>query len=421
MRDAPGVAFVTSTVVQKSESSLNLFGGGGEEASRQGEDTGSGIVIDSNGTILTNYHVVENAIKVTVSFEKGKSVEAKVVGKDPSNDLAVLRISTDGLTLHPLTLGDSSTVQVGDPVLAIGNPFDLERTLTTGVISALQRQITAPNGFTIDNVLQTDAPINPGNSGGPLLNEAGEVIGINSQIETGGSGYDGSVGIGFAVPINTAKSEIATLEKGGTIRGAYLGLTSLTIDGSLSALNLPVKEGALVESVQKGTAAEKAGIRGGNINGTVEGSQVAVGGDIIVSIDGKTVASSEDLANDIEAKKPGETVKHRVAAGEREGRLRTQDGEREARRTPQLRAQPADARRLASAPEAATGVGAAVARRQSPTATSRRRTQRPATSPRPVATAGRRRTARRAPRYRWGMSTLRDRPEGEDLRHHQPA
>jgi len=308
VRDAPGVAFVTSTVVQKSESSLNLFGGGGEEATRQGQDTGSGIVIDSNGTILTNYHVVENAIKVTVSFEKGKSVEAKVVGKDPSNDLAVLRISPDGLTLHPLTLGDSSTVQVGDPVLAIGNPFDLERTLTTGVISALQRQITAPNGFAIDNVLQTDAPINPGNSGGPLLNEAGEVIGINSQIETGGSGSDGSVGIGFAVPINTAKSEIATLEKGGTIRGAYLGLTSLTIDGSLSALNLPVKRGALVESVQKGTAAEKAGIRGGNISGTVEGSQVAVGGDIIVSIEGKAVTSSEDLANDIEAKKPGDTV-----------------------------------------------------------------------------------------------------------------
>ena len=148
-----------------------MFGGG--ETQRQGEATGSGIVIDTNGTILTNYHVVENAIKVTVSFEKGKAVEAKVVGKDPSNDLAVLRIPTDGLTLHPLTLGDSSAVQVGDPVLAIGNPFDLERTLTTGVISALQRQITAPNGFTIDNVLQTDAPINPGNSGGPLLERRG--------------------------------------------------------------------------------------------------------------------------------------------------------------------------------------------------------------------------------------------------------
>jgi S1-C subfamily serine protease len=306
VKDAPGVAFVTSTIVQKSESSpFNLFGGG--ETQQKGEATGSGIVIDANGTILTNYHVVENAIKVTVSFEKGKTVNAQVVGKDPSNDLAILRIQPDGLTLHPLTLGNSSAAQVGDPVLAIGNPFDLERTLTTGVISALQRQITAPNGFTIDNVLQTDAPINPGNSGGPLLNAAGEVIGINSQIETGGSG-GGSVGIGFAVPIDTAKSEISELEKGGTVRGAYIGLTSLTIDGSLSALNLPVKSGALVQSVQKGTPAEKAGIKGGTVSGSTEGGQVAVGGDIVTSIDGKAVNSSEDLANDISAKKPGNTI-----------------------------------------------------------------------------------------------------------------
>jgi S1-C subfamily serine protease len=304
VRDAPGVAFVTSTIVQRTESPFNLFGG---ESQRQGQATGSGIVISSNGTILTNYHVVENAIKVTVSFEKGKTVEAQVVGKDPSNDLAVLKIPTDGLTLHPLTLGDSSAVTVGDPVYAIGNPFDLQRTLTTGVISALQREITAPNGFAINNVLQTDAPINPGNSGGPLLDAGGRVIGINSQIETGGTG-GGSVGIGFAVPINTAKSEIAQLEKGGTVRGAYLGLTSLTIDGSLSALNLPVKSGALVQSVQKSSAASKAGIRGGAVTTTTENGQVSVGGDIITSIDGKKVASSEELANDVAAKKPGNTV-----------------------------------------------------------------------------------------------------------------
>ena len=303
VRDAPGVAFVTSTIVQKSESPFNLFGGG--EAQRQGTATGSGIVIDSNGTILTNYHVVENAIKVTVSFEKGKTVEATVVGKDPSNDLAVLRIHPDGVTLHPLALGNSASAQVGDPVYAIGNPFDLQRTLTTGVVSALQREITAPNGFTISNVLQTDAPINPGNSGGPLLDALGRVIGINSQIETGGSG-GGSVGIGFAVPINTAKAEIAQLEKGGTLRGAYLGLTSLTVDGSLSALNLPVKSGALVQTVQKGTPAEKAGIHGGTI--TTENGQIAVGGDIIVGIDGKAVNSSEELSNAIGAKKPGDVV-----------------------------------------------------------------------------------------------------------------
>jgi S1-C subfamily serine protease len=306
VKDAPGVVFVTSTIVQKTESPFNLFGGG--ETQRQGQATGSGIVINDNGTILTNYHVVESAIKVTVSLEKGKTVDAQVVGKDPSNDLAVLHIHPDGLALHPLTLGVSSGVQVGDPVLAIGNPFDLERTLTTGVISALQRQITAPNGFTINNVLQTDAPINPGNSGGPLLDASGRVIGINSQIETGGSG-GGSVGIGFAVPIDTAKAEISQLEKGGTVRGAYIGLTSLTVDGSLSALNLPVKSGALVQSVQKGTPAEKAGIKGGTVTGSTEGGQVAVGGDIIVSIDGKAINTSEDLANDISSKKPGNTVK----------------------------------------------------------------------------------------------------------------
>jgi S1-C subfamily serine protease len=303
VRDAPGVAFVTSTIVQKSESPFNLFGGG--ESQRQGQATGSGIVIDSNGTILTNYHVVENAIKVTVSFEKGKTVEAQIIGKDPSNDLAILRIHPDGLTLHPLTLGNSGSAQVGDPVYAIGNPFDLQRTLTTGVISALQREITAPNGFAINNVLQTDAPINPGNSGGPLLDALGRVIGINSQIETGGNG-GGSIGIGFAVPINTAKAEIAQLEKGGTLRGAYLGLTSLTIDASLSALNLPVKAGALVQTVQAGTPAAKAGIRAGTI--TTENGQIAVGGDIIISVDGKAVNSSEDLSNAIGAKKPGDTA-----------------------------------------------------------------------------------------------------------------
>jgi S1-C subfamily serine protease len=302
-KDAPGVAFVTSTIVRETESPFGLKG-----ESQQGQATGSGFVINSgDGTILTNYHVVENAVKVMVSFEHGKAVEAKVVGKDPSNDLAVLHIPTDGLTLHQLVLGDSSKAQVGDPVLAIGNPFGLDRTLTTGVVSALQRQITAPNGFTIGNVLQTDAPINPGNSGGPLLNGAGEVIGINSQIETGGSG-GGSVGIGFAVPINTAKTELSQLEKGGTVRGAYLGVSTLTIDASLSGLNLPVKSGALVETVEAGTPAAKAGIRGGNLEAQLSGSKVAVGGDIIVGIDGKPIASAEDLSNLIASKKPSDTI-----------------------------------------------------------------------------------------------------------------
>ncbi|MGC2373755.1 MAG: trypsin-like peptidase domain-containing protein [Solirubrobacteraceae bacterium] len=302
VKDAPGVAYITSTIVRQSESP---FGFGGE--SQQGQATGSGFVINADGTILTNYHVVENAVKVNVSFEHGKTVQARVIGKDPSNDLAVLRIPTEGLTLHPLTLGDSAKAQVGDPVLAIGNPFGLDRTLTTGVVSALQRQITSPNGFQIDNVLQTDAPINPGNSGGPLLNAAGEVIGINSQIETGGSG-GGSVGIGFAVPIDTAKTELTQLEKGGTVRGAYLGVSTLTIDGSLSALNLPVKSGALVETVEAGTPAAKAGIRAGNLEAQIGTGKVAVGGDIVVKADGKPIPNAESLSALIASKKPGDTI-----------------------------------------------------------------------------------------------------------------
>jgi S1-C subfamily serine protease len=314
-QDAPGVVFVTSTIVRHTESPFDF----GEENEQQGTATGSGFVIASGGTILTNWHVVEDAVKVTVSLDNNKTVDAKVVGKDPSNDLAVLRIPTDGLTLHPLTLGDSGAAQVGDPVLAIGNPFGLNRTLTTGVISALQRRITAPNGFTIDNVLQTDAPINPGNSGGPLLDAAGRVIGINSQIETGGNG-NGSVGIGFAVPISTAKAELSALERGGTVRGAYLGLTSLTIDGSLSALNLPVKSGALVQSVQTGTPAQKAGIRGGDLSGQIAGNQVAVGGDIITGVGGKPVDSSDELGAQIASHKPGDAVAVELLRAKGDGR-----------------------------------------------------------------------------------------------------
>jgi S1-C subfamily serine protease len=302
-RTAPSVVKVTSTIVRQSESP---FGFG--ESAQQGTATGSGFVIDANGTLLTNWHVVENASKVTVSFEHSKTVEAHVVGKNPSQDLAVLKIPTEGLTLHPLTLGNSSSVEVGEPVVAIGNPFGLSRTLTTGVISALQREITAPNGFTIDNVLQTDAPINPGNSGGPLLNAKGQVIGITSQIETGGGGSDGNVGIGFAVPINTAKAELPELEKNGSVQTAYLGVVMVSVDGSLASLNLPVKSGALIEKVEAGSPAAKAGIRAGNIEAKVGGNELSVGGDIIVGMDGKQVTSSESLASYVGTKKPGDTI-----------------------------------------------------------------------------------------------------------------
>ena len=198
-RDASGVVFMRSEIVQRSQSPFDLF-----PTEQRGEATGSGFVIDKDGDILTNAHVIDGAVKVTVQFSDTHTVTARIVGKDTSSDLALLKVDPDGLDLHPLTLGSAKDVQVGDPTVAIGNPFGLDRTLTTGVVSALQREIKAPNGFSIRDVIQTDAAINPGNSGGPLLDATGRVIGINSQIETGGGG-NGNVGIGFAVPIDTAE------------------------------------------------------------------------------------------------------------------------------------------------------------------------------------------------------------------------
>ncbi len=206
--DGNGVAYVESELAPEKNESFNPFIE--PESQSGGTATGSGIVLDDQGHILTNNHVIEGAKKIQVKLgASDKEYTAEVVGTDPASDLALLKVNAPTSELTPLTLGDSSKMEVGDPVVAIGNPFGLDRTVTSGIVSALQRQIQAPNGFSIDNVIQTDAAINPGNSGGPLINSAGEVIGINSQIETGGEGSDGNVGIGFAIPINTAKEVIA--------------------------------------------------------------------------------------------------------------------------------------------------------------------------------------------------------------------
>jgi S1-C subfamily serine protease len=306
-RDAPGVVFVRSQIVQRTQSPFDLF-----PQVQQGEATGSGFVLDKAGTILTNAHVIDGAVKVTVQLENKQEVDATVVGKDTSTDLALLRINPDGQALHPLTLGTSTGIHVGDPTIAIGNPFGLDRTLTTGVVSALQREIQAPNGFTIDNVIQTDAALNPGNSGGPLLDAEGRVIGINSQIESSsgtGGGQGTNTGIGFAVPIDTAKQIIPQLEHSGKVNHAFLGLTSLTIDPTLSSLNLAAPTGALVQSVQGGSPAAKAGLRGGNVTQQFSGGQIQLGGDIITAADGKPVNSSADLANIVGAKHPGDQIK----------------------------------------------------------------------------------------------------------------
>jgi S1-C subfamily serine protease len=304
-RDAPGVVFIRSQVVQRTQSPFDF----GLPQEQQGEATGSGFVIDRAGTILTNAHVVNGATKVTVQFQNKQSLDAKVLGKDESTDLALLKVDPAGLRLTPLTLGSSKGVQVGDPAIAIGNPFGLERTLTTGVISAVQRTIQAPNNFEIDDVLQTDAPINPGNSGGPLIDATGKVIGINSQIATGGSGSQGSVGIGFAVPIDTAKQIIPDLKQSGRVDRGYLGIESTTVDKTLKDLNLPVDHGALVQSVSPGGPADKSGIRAGDLSATLDNHPIQLGGDIIIKVAGKDIRSSNDLQAAVVDRKAGDKVK----------------------------------------------------------------------------------------------------------------
>jgi S1-C subfamily serine protease len=268
--------------------------------------TGSGFALDRSGDILTNAHVVEGAGAgdVTVRFGKQDPVDAKVVGRDPSTDLAVLRIDPKATKITPLQLGNSDKVQVGDQTIAIGNPFGLENTVTTGIISAVQRSIDAPNGFSIDHVLQTDASINPGNSGGPLLDASGRVIGVNAQIATNGS--SGSVGIGFAIPINTAKDVAPQLAKSGKISHAYIGVTTAPVTPQIAQdLNLPVDHGALVQDVTPGSPAAKAGLQAG---GTKTSSGLAAGGDLIIGVGGSEVREPQDIATAIAHKKPGDTV-----------------------------------------------------------------------------------------------------------------
>jgi S1-C subfamily serine protease len=296
--DANGVAFIESKVAE-------------------GVASGSGVVLDDEGHVLTNNHVVEGGETIAVSLEEGGQMyPAEVVGTEPNSDLALLKVEAPASQLHPLKLGNSDEVEVGDPVVAIGNPFDLKRTVTSGIVSALQREIQAPDGVTIDHVIQTDAAINPGNSGGPLINAAGEVIGINSQIATGGEGSEGNVGIGFAIPINTAKEEIASLESGTADEHGYLGISGATITPELAqAFNLEVEEGVLVQQVEEGGPAAAAGIQGATTAAEVEGTQFGLGGDIITAIDGEPIASTEDLIKVISDKHAGETVEVTVLRG----------------------------------------------------------------------------------------------------------
>jgi S1-C subfamily serine protease len=315
-RDAPGVVFIKAQVVQRTQSPFDF----GLPQEQRGVATGSGFVIDKDGTILTNAHVVNGATSVSVQFQDKKSVQAKVLGTDESTDLALLKVDPEGISLTPLQLGSSKDVQVGDPTIAIGNPFGLERTLTTGVVSATKRTIFAPNNFQIDGVIQTDAAINPGNSGGPLIDATGRVIGVNSQIATGEGGGGGNIGIGFAVPIDTAKQIIPQLKQEGRVDRGYLGIETLTIDKSLSDLNLPVDHGVLVQKVFSGGPADKAGIRAGDITAQLGGNAIQLGGDIITKVGGKEIRSADDLSTAIAGKKPGDKVEITLR---REGKVKT--------------------------------------------------------------------------------------------------
>lgn len=269
--------------------------------------TGSGVVLDLDGNILTNHHVIADAQNLEVTLPDQTKYHAKVVGTDRQTDLAVIKIvDVHRERLHPVVLGESGSLKVGQKVLAIGNPLRLQNTLTVGIISSVGRKIMTESGDLVENVIQTDAAINPGNSGGPLLNTAGEMIGINTSIFTIGGG---NIGIGFAVPVNTIRRIAADLIRYGTVARATLGVDGYEISDELAqALDLPVSSGILVVRVYRGSSAEKAGIHGASRVALLYNERILIGGDIITQVDGKTVSSREELRLAMEDKKPGTSI-----------------------------------------------------------------------------------------------------------------
>jgi putative serine protease PepD len=315
-RTAPGVVVVTATSTTKSS---NLFDPFAPPQTQQTQSLGSGFVIDKSGHILTNAHVVVGASKVDIGFSNGSSYPATVVGTDRSTDIAVLKVDVPQDALTPLPLGDSSKVQVGDPVVAIGNPLGEDRTVTAGIVSAVQRDISSLQpGIQIPGPIQTDAAINHGNSGGPLINNQGEVIGINSQIlsDNPSNPQSGSIGIGFAIPINLAKNIAQQLIDNGKAVHTYLGIRGSVLTPDLAkTLNLSVDHGVLVGQVEASSPAAKAGLRAGTTQATINGQTFALGGDVITKIDGKTIHTFDDLSGTISAHKPGDTIQLEIVRG----------------------------------------------------------------------------------------------------------
>ncbi len=289
-----GKALAIGDIYERSERAVVELTAASTQFSGSQSAQGSGFVYDDEGHIITNQHVVEGASSISVRFWDGSTRRATLVGTDPSTDLAVIKVEAPASFLEPLRLGDSSAVDVGDAVVAMGSPFGLEGSVTSGIVSALHRQMTAPNNFRILDSIQTDAAINHGNSGGPLLDDEGRVIGVNAQIESESGGSDG---VGFAIPSNTVRSIASQLIQSGEAEHAYLGVGMVT-----------VSEGAAITEVRDDTPAAKAGLKAATDTRIVDGQELPSGGDIVVELDGEEISTSAELQSEVDAKKPGDTV-----------------------------------------------------------------------------------------------------------------
>jgi S1-C subfamily serine protease len=323
-RDAPGVVTVVS-----------VFGGGGSSPLEQdGEGVGSGFVLNGEGEIATNAHVVtqgegdaiRQANEVYVEFADSNQVEAEIIGHDPNSDVALLRVKPDGLSLRPLPLGSSKDVKVGEPVAAIGSPFGERQSLSIGVVSAVDRSIQSLTNFQISGAIQTDAAINPGNSGGPLVNQAGQVIGINQQIKTRSGGGEG---VGFAVPVDAVKHSLDQLRENGKVEYAYLGVSSVAIYPQLAErFDLPVKKGAWIQEITSGSPASDADLKGGDGQARFQGRAFAPGGDVITKLNGVPVEDADDLSQAVNRSRPGDEARLEVWRGDSKREVKTRFGKR---------------------------------------------------------------------------------------------
>jgi putative serine protease PepD len=325
---SPSGGMSVSEIYRKSVSGVvevlatgQTSGGGGFFGGQTESAQGTGFQVDAKGDIVTNYHVVENSDAVRVRLNDGHTFPGRVIGRDPSKDIAVIRISAPADELTPLHFADSSAVQVGDSVVAIGDPYGLRNTATTGIVSALHRTIVSPSNDKITGVIQTDAAINSGNSGGPLLNSQGQVIGVNSQIESGsqgGGGGGGNIGIGFSIPSNTVASVARNLIETAKSK-PYVGIVLVTVSPSVANAT-GMSPGVEIVAVTKGAPGDQAGLQGATGTKTIEGTRFETGGDVITHIDGTAVHTSEELIAQISTKKPGQQIQLQIV---RDGQTRT--------------------------------------------------------------------------------------------------